>query len=106
RRLRKPFFPPPIEKNNTGLRITEYPLYPGSGAKAGEAIRVPQTSMSLHPEIMPDFLTLEIVKSPSYSDPFSCYFHPLEKEKSIFSFSPNLACFASLRDSSLCRFRN
>src|SRR5439155_24486347 len=68
--------------NNTGLRITEYPLYPGSGAKAGKAIRLPQTSMSLHPEIMPDFLTLEIVKSPSYSDPFSCYFHPLEKEKS------------------------
>jgi hypothetical protein len=38
--------------------------------------------MSSHPEIMPDFLTLEIVKSPSYSHPFSCYFHPLEKEKS------------------------
>jgi hypothetical protein len=38
--------------------------------------------MSSHPEIMPDFLTLEIVKSPSYSDPFSCYFHPLQKEKS------------------------
>jgi hypothetical protein len=84
RRLRKPFFPPPIEKNNTGLRITEYPLYPGSGAKAGEAIRVPQTSISSHPEIMPDFFTLEIVKSPSYSDPFSCYFHPLEKEKSLY----------------------
>jgi hypothetical protein len=39
--------------------------------------------MSSHPEIMPDFLTLEIVKSPSYSAPFSCYFHPLAKEKSL-----------------------
>jgi len=37
--------------------------------------------MSSHPEIMPDFLTIEIVKSPSYSDPFPCYFYPLEKEK-------------------------
>jgi fucose 4-O-acetylase-like acetyltransferase len=36
---------------------------------------------------MPDFLTLEIVKSPSYTDPFSCYFYPLEKEKSLFIFS-------------------
>ena len=42
--------------------------------------------MSSHPEIMPDFLTLEIVKSPSYSHPFSCYFHPLEKEKSPYFF--------------------
>jgi DTW domain-containing protein YfiP len=39
--------------------------------------------MSSHPEIMPDFLTLEIVKSPSYSDPFSCYFYPLDREKSL-----------------------
>src|SRR6266540_2548681 len=38
--------------------------------------------MFSHPQIMPDFLTLEIVKSPSYSNPFSCYFYPLEKEKS------------------------
>jgi uncharacterized membrane-anchored protein len=38
--------------------------------------------MFSHLEIMPDFLTLEIVKSPSYTDPFSCYFYPLGKEKS------------------------
>ncbi|HLG19156.1 MAG TPA: ATP-binding protein [Bdellovibrionota bacterium] len=33
---------------------------------------------------MPDFLTIEIVKSPSSSDPFSCYFYPLDKEKILF----------------------
>jgi hypothetical protein len=43
--------------------------------------------MSSHPEIMPDFLTVEILKSPSYSDPLSSYFHPLEKEKSLKKIS-------------------
>jgi hypothetical protein len=44
--------------------------------------------MFSHPEIMPDFSTVEIVKSPSYSDPFSCYFYPLDREKSHYFFWP------------------
>jgi hypothetical protein len=37
--------------------------------------------MFSHPEIMPDFLTVETVNSPSYTDPFLCYFYPLDREK-------------------------
>jgi hypothetical protein len=84
------FFPRRLRKT-TRPSDHRNPLYPGSGAKAREVIRVPQPSMSSHPEIMPDFLTLEIVKSPSYSVPFSCYFYPLEKEKSL----RNKSCYNS-----------
>jgi hypothetical protein len=40
--------------------------------------------MFSHPEIMPDFSTLETVKSPSYSNHFSPNFYPLDREKSHF----------------------
>jgi hypothetical protein len=46
--------------------------------------------MFSHPQIMADFLTVETVKSPSYSNPFSCYFYPLEKEKSQNDFSDKI----------------
>ena len=77
-----------MQTDNTRLRITEYALYPGSGAKAGKTIRVPQTSMFSHPEIMPDFSTVETVKSPSYSNYFPLNFYPLDREKSQNSECP------------------
>src|SRR5262245_57898681 len=76
-----------MQTDNTRLWITEYALNCCSRNKAREAIRVPQPSMFSHPEIMPDFLTVEITNSPSYTDPFLCYFYPLDREKSQNRFS-------------------
>src|SRR5262245_20541250 len=76
-----------MQTDNTRLWITEYALNCCSRNKAREAIRVPQPSMFSHPEIMPDFLTVEITNFPSYTDPFLCYFYPLDREKIRKSYS-------------------
>jgi hypothetical protein len=52
-----PFFSPPLEANDAGLRVTENALYRWSWPEAGEAVGVPEVSVCVHPAIMPDFQT-------------------------------------------------
>jgi hypothetical protein len=46
---------------------------------------------------MPDFSTVEIVKSPSYATHFSCYFYPLDREKT-HNFIPVTLATAALSE--------
>jgi len=50
-----PFFLPPTQLDNPGLRIAEYPLDRRPWTKPGESVRVQQALLRCHPAIMPDF---------------------------------------------------
>ena len=52
-----PFFSPPAQVDNAGLRVTEDALDRWSWPEAGEAVDVPEVLVFLHPAIMPDFQT-------------------------------------------------
>ena len=80
-----PFFSPPLEANDAGLRVTEDAPYRWTWPEIGKAVGVPEVSVSSHSAIMPDFQT------PSHTDftplfprrcRFSRFVYPLTKEKS------------------------
>jgi len=52
-----PFFSPPLEAKDAGLRVPEDALDRWSWPEAGEAVGVPEVSVYSHPAIMPDFQT-------------------------------------------------
>ena len=86
RKRRMPFFPPPLEANDAGLRVTEDAPYRWTWPEIGKAIGVPEASVCSHPAIMPDFQT------PAHTEftplfprrcRFSRFVYPLTKEKSL-----------------------
>jgi len=81
-----PFFPPPLEANDAGLRVTEDAPYRWSWPEAGEVVGVPEASVCSHPAIMPDFQTPSNAAFTPLS-PRRCRFlrvvYPLTKEKSL-----------------------
>jgi len=81
-----PFFSPPAQVDDAGLRVTEDALYRWIWPEAGKAVGVPQASVCSHPVIMPDF------QIPSHAEftplsprkyRFSRFVYPLTKEKSL-----------------------
>jgi hypothetical protein len=55
---RKPFFPPPNQRDKSRSRVTEHTLHGGEGPKAGERVRVHQAASFAylaHRAIMPNF---------------------------------------------------
>jgi hypothetical protein len=50
-----PFFSPPAQVDDAGLRVTEDALYRWIWSEARKAVGVPQASVCSHPAIMPDF---------------------------------------------------
>ena len=86
RRRRRPFFSPPLEANDAGLRVTEDTLYYWRGPEAGEAVGVPQALVCVHPAIMPDSQALSHAQFPPLSPRRCCCLrcvYPLTKEKSL-----------------------
>ncbi|MHB1816344.1 MAG: hypothetical protein ACYCUE_16165, partial [Steroidobacteraceae bacterium] len=54
----RPFFSPPIQRNDPSPGVTEHPLHEGAGSKAWESVCVHQVvpfALLGHPAIMPDF---------------------------------------------------
>lgn len=47
-------FPPPVEANDAGLRVTEDASYPWAWPEIKKAVGVPKASVCSHPAIMPD----------------------------------------------------
>ena len=79
--FRTPFFSPPLEADNAGFRITEDAHHGRGWTETGEAVGIPQMSGFSHPVIMPDFLTIKTVDSPSIERRFLCCFYPLADTK-------------------------
>ena len=55
---RRPFFPPPNQRDESRSWVTEHPLHGGEGSKAGERVRVHQAASFAylaHCAIMPNF---------------------------------------------------
>jgi hypothetical protein len=84
-----PFFSPPLEAKDAGLRVTEEALYRWTWPEIRKAVGVPEASVCSHPAIMPDFQT------PSHTEftplfprrcRFSRFVYPLAKEKSLHCF--------------------
>jgi len=72
-----PCFPPPLEANDAGLRVTEDAPYRWTWPEIGKAIGVPEASVCSHPAIMADFqmpflarcLPTHQGEDPLYMDP-------------------------------------
>ena len=84
---RMPFFSPPLEANDAGLRVTEDAPYRWTWPEIGNAIGVPEAWVWSHPAIMPD------VQTPAHTEftplfPRRCrcsrFVYPLTKEKSPY----------------------
>jgi hypothetical protein len=84
-----PFFSPPAQVDDAGLRVTEDALDRWSWPEAGEAVGVPEVSVCVHPAIMPDFQTPaeHSIHAPILQKcRFPRFVYPLTKEKSHFLF--------------------
>jgi hypothetical protein len=53
------FFFPPMQADDSGLRITEDASDGLARSETGEAVRVPQAMVFWHPESIPDFRAQE-----------------------------------------------
>ena len=82
-----PFFSPPAQVDDAGLRVTEDALDRWSWPEAGEAVGVPEVSVCVHPAIMPDFQTPaeHRIHAPILQKcRFPRFVYPLTKEKSRY----------------------
>ena len=82
-----PFFPPPLEANDAGLRTTKDAPYRWAWPEIRKAVGVSEASVCSHPAIMPDAqttshteFTLLILKKGHLSR----FVYPLTTEKSPY----------------------